>query len=94
MDFTDDSSTPFLIGVAAGFALGALAMFILDPDQGRRRRALARDKIVHYQRRASDMVSGTAKDLGNRAYGMAAETRGMVQETIASEKPEANKPPF
>jgi hypothetical protein len=29
----------------SGLALGALTMFLLDPDKGRRRRALARDKI-------------------------------------------------
>jgi gas vesicle protein len=91
--YRNDSST-FLIGVAAGFALGALAMFIFDPDQGRRRRALARDKMVHYGRRAGDMVSGAAKDLSNRAYGVAAETRGAVRDAIGSEQPETPKQPF
>ena len=32
--------------LVAGFAAGALAMYYLDPRAGRRRRALARDKVV------------------------------------------------
>ena len=30
-----------------GSALGALAMYFLDPQQGRRRRARTRDKVLH-----------------------------------------------
>lgn len=74
-------TTDLLTAAAAGVVLGALAMFIFDPEQGRRRRALARDKLVHYGRRAGDMVSGT-------------ETRSAVQETIGSNDPEATRPPF
>ena len=92
MDFSDDSTISFLCGLATGLAVGAAAMFIFDPDQGRRRRALARDKAVHYGKEAGDFATGTAKDLRNRAYGVAAETRGMVKETLGSEKPEAAKP--
>ena len=35
MEFHDDT-TSFLCGLATGVALGALAMFIFDPEQGRR----------------------------------------------------------
>ena len=35
-------------GLATGFFLGALAMFVFDPKQGGRRRALARRRVVHY----------------------------------------------
>lgn len=87
MDFRDDSTISFLCGLATGLAVGAAAMFIFDPDQGRRRRALARDKIVRYGNEASDFAAGTAKDLSNRAYGVVAETRGAVQEKFGSETP-------
>jgi gas vesicle protein len=77
--------TDLLMAAAAGYLLGALTMFIFDPEQGRRRRALMRDKMVHYGNQASDLVSGTAQDLRNRAQGVAAETRGMVRESLATE---------
>ena len=35
-------------GLVTGVFIGALAMFVLDPKQGRRRRALARSRVLHY----------------------------------------------
>jgi gas vesicle protein len=89
MDFDfrrrDDSTTTFLTGFASGLFVGALAMFIFDPEQGRRRRALARDKMVRYGNDVSDYVSSTAKDLSNRAYGVAKETEGVVRDQLGTE---------
>ena len=76
--------TDLLMAAAAGYLLGALTMFIFDPAQGRRRRALMRDKMVQYGNQASDLVSGTAQGLRNRAQGVAAETRGMVREALGT----------
>ena len=59
----DDSTSTFLMGVATGLAIGAFAMFILDPQQGRRRRALARDKMMHYGKQVGDFASTTTQDL-------------------------------
>ena len=75
----DSSTSTFLTGFATGLFLGALAMFVFDPQQGARRRALVRDKAVRYGTDAADYVSSTAKDLGNRAYGMAKETDAFVR---------------
>jgi gas vesicle protein len=61
----DDSTSTFLMGVASGLALGALAMFIFDPQQGRARRAMARDKAMRYGREVGDLASRTTKDLTN-----------------------------
>ena len=55
------------------FGLGAVAMYYLDPEQGRRRRALVRDQLVHLRVRASKEAVGHAKDLRNRAQGVVAE---------------------
>jgi gas vesicle protein len=90
MDFdfrrrSNDSPTTFLAGFAAGLFAGALAMFIFDPDQGRRRRALARDKMVRYRNEVTDFASGAAKDLSNRAYGVAKEAEGLVRDQVGSE---------
>jgi hypothetical protein len=53
--------------------LGAAAMYLLDPEQGRRRRALARDKMIKARRVVRERASGTARHLGNRAQGLAHE---------------------
>lgn len=88
MDYRDDTVT-FLCGLATGLALGTLGMFIFDPKEGRRRRALVRDKMVRYGNEATDYATGTAKDLRNRASGMAAEARSALQED-----PDATRPPL
>jgi hypothetical protein len=57
------------------FGVGAAAMYLLDPEQGRRRRALLRDQLFHAKRVISERASGKARDLSNRAHGLAAEAR-------------------
>ena len=61
---------------------GALAMYVLDPDSGRRRRALARDKATQLAQDTADAVQGTARDLGNRARGLAHETAGAISNVM------------
>jgi hypothetical protein len=58
-----------------GAALGAAVMYFLDPQGGRRRRALARDKAYSLALDAGDYARKTAVDLGNRAKGLAHEAR-------------------
>jgi len=90
MDFRDNSDTA--LAFLAGVAVGALAMYIFDPQQGRRRRTLARDQLVHARRVTGDYVEGKSKDLRNRAQGIAAQTRGLVRDTLGTETPESAKP--
>lgn len=56
-----------------GMALGSLAMYILDPAEGRRRRALMRDKMVRIKNDVSGYTEKTARDLKNRTQGVVAE---------------------
>ena len=70
-----NSSLAFLAGVAAGAAL----TFVLDPSSGRRRRALVRDQFVRARRTTLNAADAAAKDLSNRARGIAAETRSVLQ---------------
>ena len=58
-----------------GFALGAVFMYAFDPDGGRRRRALARDKFVRLNHKTRDGLDAAARDLSNRAAGSFAEAR-------------------
>ena len=69
-----------LRGLLTGLAVGAGVMYLLDPVQGRRRRALLRDQLVHGAHKASDQADAKMRDLRNRAYGLAAETRGAVED--------------
>jgi osmotically-inducible protein OsmY len=61
-----------ILNVAAAFAAGALAMYYLDSSMGRRRRALARDKIVGVSHEAADFVAGAGKHGVDRAKGVMA----------------------
>jgi hypothetical protein len=62
----------------SGLALGALTMFLLDPDKGRRRRALARDKIYSAGVKTRKRIDARSRDLTNRAKGLRAEARHMM----------------
>ena len=73
---------PSRVGKAAvfigGAGLGAVLMYVLDPERGKRRRALARDKAVSLAKDTGRAVARTSRDLGNRAKGVAAEVRSAV----------------
>ena len=58
-----------------GLALGAGAAFLLDPRQGRRRRALIRDRMVRTTREAREFRDAAVKDLGARARGLSSQLR-------------------
>jgi hypothetical protein len=60
----------YLLG---GLAAGAGLMYALDPQAGRRRRALARDQLTHALHKAEDALDATARDLSQRATGMIVE---------------------
>lgn len=64
-----------LMSLMAAAGAGAAAMYLLDPDRGRRRRALIRDKAVHAAHVASDAAGTTRRDVANHARGLAAVTR-------------------
>jgi hypothetical protein len=72
------SRTP-LGRVLFGAAIGAGIMYLLDPDGGRRRRALVRDQLVSAGHRASDAVGAKSRDMTNRARGVVAELRGRLR---------------
>ena len=57
--------------LAIAVGAGAAAAFFLDPVSGRRRRAMAKDKALHYQLALSRLLSRRLHDLDNRAHGLA-----------------------
>jgi hypothetical protein len=61
----------------AAFGLGAAIMYVLDPDSGRRRRAVARDRALRAANDTQEAIEDTARDLRNRAQGTVAEVKGV-----------------
>ncbi len=72
--------------VLFGSALGALAMYFLDPQQGRRRRARTRDKAVHAGRVLNEAGKVTARDTVHRARGVWASTRKLFNTEPVSDE--------
>ena len=74
-----------VIALIGGLGVGALLMYLLDPDRGNRRRALIRDKMVRLNRQTQETVSGKVKDMGNRAKGMLHEAKSVFEEKPANQ---------
>jgi uncharacterized membrane protein len=60
-------------------AAGALAMYFLDPQGGRRRRARTRDKMEHARRRLRAACDVTARDARHRVQGLQAMSRRLLR---------------
>ncbi len=61
----------------AGFSAGAAFMYMTDPDRGRRRRALIRDKAARTVHETQRAVDKTGRDISNRVHGLAAMARAV-----------------
>jgi len=75
------------LAFGAGLGLGTGLMFLLDPDRGKRRRALLRDKCAWAARKTGEGVGVTARDLRNRTQGLMTE----VQSRFSSEPVDDSK---
>ncbi|MEO5700173.1 MAG: YtxH domain-containing protein [Casimicrobiaceae bacterium] len=53
-----------------GLAVGAAAMYLLDPDKGRRRRAIVSDRLQRVAHDATHLAHQAARDAGNRLHGV------------------------
>lgn len=74
-----------LLALLGAAGLGAALAYYLDPDRGARRRNMMRDRLVHARAKSGDAFGTTARDLGNRARGIVAETRGRLTSHEADE---------
>ena len=81
----DDSTIRAAAMLFGGLGLGAALMYVLDPERGRRRRALARDKAVRATRKAGDSIGAHSRDWKNRAKGIAAEVSSLTRSEAASD---------
>ncbi len=64
----------------AGMGLGAGLMFVLDPDRGRRRRAVARDKVMRFGKDAAWHANKQARNAANHVKGTIAEYQARVRD--------------
>jgi hypothetical protein len=58
--------------IMGGVLLGAGAMYLFDPEYGRRRRARLRDRAVHASKAARVIGGATSRDVEHRLAGAAA----------------------
>jgi len=74
--------TPMGQGLAlmSGLGLGAVLMYVLDPNMGRRRRVLARDKLVRFWHKTGDAFCAASRDLRNRTIGKAEQLRSGLKK--------------
>jgi hypothetical protein len=83
------STVSAVVGSFALVGLGAGLMYFLDPDRGRRRRALVRDQFVHALSEIDDAIGVVSRDLSNRSRGMWENTsslpRRLTGETVPDE---------
>jgi len=70
----------------AGIAVGSGLMYLADPDRGNRRRALAREKVVHGTHVLGTATDKAIRDLRNRARGMVAEIWALVRREKAADE--------
>ncbi len=66
------------MNLLGGVALGALAMYVADPSQGRRRRALLQDKVSSATHSTSKLVNQTMRDARHRLAGLQAEAMRVI----------------
>ena len=72
--------------VAGGVGIGLGLMYVLDPERGKRRRAMLRDRTTHLLRSTRVTLGKKAQDLGNRARGLAAEARTVLHREAVSDE--------
>lgn len=72
--------------LVGGLGLGAALMYIFDPDRGKRRRVMIREKVESAGNKVGDTAGKMGRDIRNRAYGMVAETRSMFRAEEVSDE--------
>jgi uncharacterized membrane protein len=69
----------------SGIGLGAALMYVFDPEKGRRRRALARDRLASAACRSQDFMGVLGRDLTKRSRGVLASARSILGTGEASD---------
>jgi uncharacterized membrane protein len=76
--------------ITGSIGLGAGLMYLFDPDRGKRRRALIRDKAAHGLNKTGDAIGKTSRDIAHRARGVLSDAgslfyhKELVDEVIVA----------
>ena len=73
--FESDTSILAIIGAAG---IGAALMYFLDPDSGRRRRALVKDQFTHYKAVGMNKTEELVHQAANQTRGAIARVQGRI----------------
>ena len=76
----ESSGTSFFALIGA-IGVGAALMYFLDPDTGRRRRALARDKYIHGRTVLQDATESAVRSAANQTRGAIARIQNRIGAT-------------
>ena len=68
-----------MLNTILGIGIGAAATFFADPQDGRRRRALARDQFVRASQQTRGALDATARDLANHKSELLDTVRGTLE---------------
>lgn len=79
-----NTRTHELMVCAAAAAAGAALMYLLDPHQGARRRALLRDRAMAGKNNLQDYAEAQATRVVDRARGVAAEVKAKVSQDASA----------
>lgn len=74
-----------LMTLATGIAVGAFAMYMFDPENGNRRRALVRDKAASAGHDAERLARGASRHAANQVRGAAAEAQSHLRNVSVSD---------
>ena len=80
-----------MLSTMLGIGIGAMATFFADPQDGRRRRALARDQFIHASRKTHVALDATARDLANRTSGVMATLGGSLAHQVVNDRRLVNR---
>lgn len=69
-----------LLKIIGAAAIGAVTMYMSDPDRGRRRRAVATDKMRSLAHKTNDAIQVASRDLGNRMQGVSAQAKHLFSQ--------------
>ena len=73
------------VSTLGALGLGAGVAYLLDPDRGRRRRALMGEKAGHFWRIASRSADRKTRDLTNRARGVISQVKRTGKDEVSDD---------